>query len=168
MKKYKKCKKCNLVKKLIDFSKDASKKFGIRNMCRVCDNIRKEKNRSTEKGFFIALYGNMISKQKSKNKTMYKGKVHDVYFTFEELMETWEKHKLKYGQNCIYTGEPIFHKRDKSLIRGNQISIDRLDNNKPYTIDNIVFCSSRANWIKGQISIDMCKKVLEIYNETQF
>ena len=69
MKKYKKCKKCNLVKKLIDFSKDASKKFGIRNICRVCDNIRKEKNRSTEKGFFIALYGNMINKQKSKNKT---------------------------------------------------------------------------------------------------
>ena len=34
-----------------------------------------------------------------------------------------------------------------------------------YTIDNIVFCSSYANWVKGQVTIDMCKKILEIYNE---
>lgn len=161
------CSTCKIEKPFINFSKDKDKKYGLRGICRDCDGIRKEKNRSTEKGFFIALYGNMISKQKSKNKGIYRGKVHDVYFTFEELMEMWEKHKLKYGQNCIYTNEPIFHKRDKNNIRGNQISIDRLDNNKPYTTDNIVFCSSKANWIKGQVTINMCKKILNLYNETQ-
>ena len=163
----KECTRCKLIKPLTGFSKDKDKKYGVRGMCRVCDSIRKEKNLSTEHGFFKAIYCNMVNRKEASDKGNSRGKVYAVEFTFEQLMQMWEKHKLKYGQNCIYTGEPIFHKRDKNQIRGNQISIDRLDNNKPYTIDNIVFCSSRANWIKGQISIDMCKKVLEIYNETQ-
>ena len=109
----------------------------------------------------------MINRKEASDNGKDKGKVYSVEFTYEQLIDKWNEHKLKHGQNCIYTGEPIFHKRNKNQIRGNQISIDRIDNNKPYTIDNIVFCSSRANWIKGQITIDMCKKVLEVYNETQ-
>ena len=158
--KMKKCTQCFIVKPFSEFSKDCSKKYGIRADCKKCDYIRKSKFLSTENGFLGAVYRNMVNRKKSNNK------FYEVKFTYKQLIKKWEEHKLKYGQNCIYTGEPIFHKRNKSQIRGNQISIDRIDNNKPYTIDNIVFCSSRANWIKGQVTIQMCKKILEVY-ETQ-
>jgi hypothetical protein len=160
----KKCTKCLEIQPLSNFSKNG-KKFGIRSNCKKCDYNRKNKFLSTERGFLEAIYRNMINRKEASDNGSNRGKVYAVEFTFEELINKWNDHKLKYGQNCIYTGEPIFHERNKNQIRGNQISIDRLDNNKPYILDNIVFCSSRANWIKGQITIDMCKKVLEIYNE---
>lgn len=161
----KKCNKCLILKPLSEFSKDCFKKNGIRNNCKKCDCIRKSKFLSTESGFLQAIYRNMVSRKEASDNGKNRGRVYAVEFTYKQLFEKWEKHKLKYGQNCIYTNEPIIHKRNRKQIRGNQISIDRLDNNKPYTIDNIVFCSSRANWIKGQITIDLCKKVLEVYNE---
>ena len=159
------CCTCKIEKPFVDFSKDISKKSKLRAQCRICDGIRKLKRINTEDGFLKTIYGNMIARKEASDKGLNRGKVQEVNFTLAELMKKWEEHKKKYGQNCIYTEKPLFYKRDKSQIRGNQISIDRLDNNKPYTIDNIVFCSSYANWVKGQVTIDMCKKILEIYNE---
>lgn len=161
----KKCTKCLKVQPLFEFTKDCWKKSGIRSNCKKCDYIRKSKFLSTENGFLQSIYRNMINRKEASDGGKDRGKVYAVEFTYKQLIKKWEEHKLKYGQNCIYTNEPIFHKRNREQIRGNQISIDRLDNNKPYTIDNIVFCSSRANWIKGQITIDFCKKILEVYNE---
>ena len=161
----KKCTKCLKVQPLFEFTKDCWKKNGIRSNCKKCDYIRKSKFLSTENGFLQSIYRNMVSRKEASDDGKDRGKVYAVEFTYKQLIKKWEEHKLKYGQNCIYTNEPIFHKRNREQIRGNQISIDRLDNNKPYTIDNIVFCSSRANWIKGQITIDFCKKILEVYNE---
>ena len=162
----KKCTKCLIVKPIFEFSKDKYKKNGMRSYCKKCDSIKKNKYLSTENGFLKSIYSNMVGRKVGSNKNKkYKGKVYSVKFTFKQLIKKWEEHKLKYGQNCIYTGEPIFYKRDKTQTRGSQISIDRIDNNKHYTLSNIVFCSSRANWIKGQVTIKICKKILEVYNE---
>jgi hypothetical protein len=44
-------------------------------------------------------------------------------------------------------------------------SIDRLDNSKTYSIDNIVFCCSLCNASKNKISIKLIKRLHEIIIE---
>jgi len=164
------CYKCNIKKPLNDFSIDKDKKYGVRNMCRVCDKKRKIKYLNTENGFLNALYYNMSSRtEKNVNDGKKRGTIQTIDFTFEEFLNLWEKHKLKYGSKCVYTGVDIFCKRTKNQgIRSkSQVSVDRIDNNKTYTKDNIVFCSCHANWVKGQVTIDMCKRILKVYNEIQ-
>ena len=100
----KKCTKCLEIQPLSNFSKNG-KKFGIRSNCKKCDYNRKNKFLSTEKGFLEAIYRNMINRKEASDNGSNRGKVYAVEFTFEQLMKVWEKHKLKYGQNCIYTNE---------------------------------------------------------------
>ena len=164
------CKKCNIEKLLVDFSIDRDKKHGVRNMCRKCDQERKIKYLSTENGFLNALYNNMSSRtEKHVNNGKKRGTIQTVDFTFEEFLNLWEKHKLKYGSKCIYTGVDIFCKRIKNEgpRPKSQVSADRIDNNKTYTKNNTVFCSCHANWVKGQVTINMCKKILELHNEME-
>jgi hypothetical protein len=162
------CSKCKIEKQLKDFSIDRDKKYGVRNMCRICDQERKKKYLNTEKGFLNALYNNMSSRTEERVKNNEKrGTVQAVDFTFEEFLQMWEEHKIKYGPKCPYTEVDIFCKRIKNegSRPKSQVSTDRIDNNIPYTKKNIIFCSSHANWVKGQVTIDMCKKILNLYNE---
>jgi len=162
------CSKCNIEKPLINFSKDKDKKYGVNSICRMCDQERKKKYLKTENGFLNALYNNMASRRE-ENRMKKRGTIQTIDFTFEEFLGLWKEHKLKYGAKCIYTGVDIFCKRikDEEPRPKSQVSVDRIDNNKPYTKDNIVFCSCYANWVKGQVTIDMCKKILEVYNEME-
>ena len=45
------------------------------------------------------------------------------------------------------------------------LSFDRLDNDKPYSVDNIIFCCKDCNLRKNQISIKMIKRLYEIITE---
>ena len=45
--------------------------------------------------------------------------------------------------------------------RWNQVSIDRTDNRKGYTPDNVVIMSMKANSIKGHHTVEEMEKVLE-------
>ena len=47
------------------------------------------------------------------------------------------------------------------------VSVDRLDSDKGYEYGNIVFSCGECNDKKNQISIDMCKRVVEIANEME-
>jgi len=66
--------------------------------------------------------------------------------------------QLKKITRCYYTniklicGEP-------AKAQADNWSIDRLDNNKGYTDNNVVVCSQRINAKKGSISIDEIKAI---------
>ena len=47
-------------------------------------------------------------------------------------------------------------------------SIDRFDNAKTYSIDNIVFCCTDCNSSKNRISIKLIKRLNEIAKERGF
>jgi len=160
--KEKQCTKCGLTKSFNDFFGQKISKDKKRSECKECNRKVKAKYLSTEKGFMKAVYYQMGAR---KDDTNTRGRFCKVELTVEEFFQLWENHKKKYGMICPYTGDVLEFKRNSKGIRGSQVSVDRIDNTKEYSKENIVFCSSRANHMKGPITIEMMKKVLEIYDE---
>jgi len=69
------------------------------------------------------------------------------FLTKEDVRELWQ-------QNCIYCGNAI-----------KLVSLDRIDNNRPYQKDNVVACCKWCNYTKGSGSLsffyNQCKLVVE-------
>ena len=72
---------------------------------------------------------------------------------------------------CAITGEKMTHiganhPDDKKFNRNwNNISADRLDPMKPYTVQNIIFVTWRVNQQKNDFPLQHMKKLLELYND---
>jgi len=160
MKKYK-CTVCKKIKNKTEFHKNNYNKNNIRSDCIKCCKEKSLKYYSTENGFMSKLYSSMKDRTKVTKRSM----AHVVELSLKEFLEEWEKHKKKHGMTCCYTGVQLDFIKKKG--RGTQVSVDRLDNNIGYTKDNIVFCSSRANFEKHSVTIDMCRKILALYKERQ-
>ena len=70
-----------------------------------------------------------------------------------------------------YSGKPMTMDRSlgisgpKREIHYDNVSIDRLDNEKPYTYENIIFCTWKENNEKGAMPIKLMRRVLEIIEE---
>ena len=108
------------------------------------------------------LHNVAISGRRAKAMTFKrKGIELEVDISIEDLKEIYDKQNGK----CFWFDIPI--DINSVLEKGNLLSMsaDRIDNNKPYTKNNVVFCSCHANWVKGQVTIDMCKKILEVYSK---
>lgn len=103
------------------------------------------KNRSDEESFFYEKATRLkISARK-------RGKEYDEYLDGRFLFELWNKQKGK----CFYTNIKMnFIPTDKLRL----VSIDRVDNNKGYTVDNVVLCTYAFNSFKFNMSH---KEVLE-------
>jgi hypothetical protein len=159
----KKCSKCKIVKDIIEFYPRPERKKGkaVRSICKFCDKIKKSNYLSTEEGFMKRLFLSMNDRKVATKRNV----GHSVDFTREEFLELWQEYKKKHGMFCFYTGVSLDF--IKSPHRGNQVSVDRLDNSKGYSKNNIVFCSARANLLKHSVSIDMCRKILALYEERQ-
>lgn len=54
--------------------------------------------------------------------------------------------KYIFNQNCFYCG--------KSPVPGKLIGIDRVDNDRGYTVDNVHPCCGPCNWAKGKQTLD--------------
>ncbi len=101
--------------------------------------------------------------------------------TKEEIKKHFYEYVEKHGRNCFYCKEPwtyitnkyIFGKgrssnSDKGKSRKHKIknfSMDRLDSSKPYKIDNIIFCCTKCNLSKKDVSISLIKRLYEIIIE---
>jgi len=101
--------------------------------------------------------------------------------TKQEIKDFFYEYVKKYGRNCFYCKEPWTYvvnkyiggngrnnKSDKGKSRANKIknlSIDRLDSSKTYSIDNIIFCCVECNLRKKDITFDMIRRLYEIISE---
>jgi hypothetical protein len=95
---------------------------------------------------------------------------YDLHFTREEFLQAWENHKKRYGgMYCGYTGELMTHKRsdlrDPLRNQSSNISVDRIDPEKPYTLSNIIFCTVKFNNKKGSIGYKDCLAILQKFIE---
>ena len=88
--------------------------------------------------------------------------------TKDEIKKHFYEYVEKYGRNCFYCKEPWTYvvnkyipgngrnnQSDKGKSRANKrknLSIDRLDSSKTYSIDNIIFCCVECNLSKKDIS----------------
>ena len=173
----KKCTQCSVVKSLDAFSKLRKSKDGFKYICRGCSRINMCEHLKTEKGYLKKRYRDLKRTDKwRKPLTFFK-----CCFTFDELCAAFEKHKSIYGMRSAW-GPGIDHldqhlpititaKGDSSWKRGegkrtaSNLSIDRLDSSRGYTLQNIIFIRGDENARKKDTSYEDCKIQMRLHEE---
>ena len=77
------------------------------------------------------------------------------------IENTLKKEDINIPDNCPVFDIPL--KREDKSTWNNAPSIDRIDNNKGYTKDNIVIVSRRANILKKDATIEELEKLANYY-----
>ena len=160
--------------------KKRKRDYGRSSHGRTVKRANYAKQMRTEKGYLREKWNSLMSKSRNyADKTRgYKRKPIPVLVTREEFYELWEQHKKRYGGwFCAYTGKKMTHTRNvnelkssthRSLYGNNKIktksnmSVDRIDSDKGYTKDNIVFCTWDFNDRKGNISLEDIRCILNL------
>ena len=99
----KKCTKCGEVKPLTLFAKDKSYKDGHHCYCKKCKNEGNTKRRNTERGYLKVRYDCMKGREFRKARWGRKSK---CYFTSDEFLAAFEKHKSIYGMRSAWGPGP--------------------------------------------------------------
>ena len=76
-----------------------------------------------------------------------------------------ELNNLSFPVTCPILGIPLKYNRGKA--EDNSYSIDRINSNLGYTIDNIIVISLRANKLKNNASKNDLQLIAEFYNDTK-
>jgi hypothetical protein len=147
----KRCTKCgNEFPATLDyFTKHAISKDGLRSHCKECHN--KEKKAYREKGG-RKWYENLLSSSRKRSL--------ETNMPFE--INSRFMNELKIAQNgmCYWFNVPIDFTLQDKLRRP---SIDRLDNSKGYTKDNVVLTTQFANLGRQSESVTNFRLFLEKY-----
>ena len=131
--------------------------------------------RSTPKGFLKMIYLRLDRKDSTGHP---EGRRR---LTFEEFVTAWKKHLSIYGMRSAWGPGPdqldqhlpitMTVKGDGSWARKegkrtqSNLSIDRLDSNIDYTVQNIIFIRSDENARKSSSSYEDCKIHMRLYEE---
>ena len=178
----KKCPRCGEVKPLTLFAKDKSYKDGHHCYCKKCKNEGNTKRRNTERGYLKVRYDCMRGREFRKARWGRKSK---CYFTFDELLTAFEKHKSIYGMKSAWGPGPdhleehlpITMIQDGkgqlgkvgaikgSKMRVNNLSVDRLDPNLDYTLQNLIFIRNDENSRKKNTTYEDCKIQIKLHEE---
>lgn len=165
---HKKCKICEQWKPLTPefYGVDNHTMDGWKGECKECVNQR-SRERDLKANAFKHAWRIRRNSCKSVNKKRRK-KEHlskppiEFNLSFDEALEKLEEQK----RCCYYTGRKLSEKRlaiDKNNKRSNfNPSLDRLDSNKGYTKDNVVWTLSAINFMKGELDET---KFLELVSE---
>ena len=187
----KKCRKCGELKPLTDFHKHKQYKDGYRNECAICickyykkhraNNIEKyrgygRKSKSTEKGFLKNKYANIQRRAREL-----KDEKHQCHFTYEEFDNAFQKHKERHGMKSAWGPPHLEITRINQLRAGlgkgckkrgliqtrlkSQLSPDRLDSSKPYTIQNLIFIRADENSRKKDTTYSDCLIQVNLHEE---
>jgi hypothetical protein len=158
--------KCEKKKK--SYHKEYLKKWCLKNTKKLSDI--KYKYMNSEKGFVKKCISSMFSPSRIKERGLI------PLSTKAEILNCFKDYINKWGRVCFYCFEPWTYVRKKYNVGGGRsfkkftqnmknFSIDRFDNAKTYSIDNIVFCCTDCNSSKNRISIKLIKRLNEIIKE---
>jgi len=142
------CSRCNEIKSLVDWPMAREgKKYPYRlSYCQACrkKQIYQRLNECPES--FMGDRFNKVKRRAVIEKT-------DFNLTKEFLIQLYRSQKGL----CFYTDEKLHLMNGKGRLPTG-LSIDRVDNSKGYTIDNVVLCTSRFNTIKSNMSLEEIRK----------
>jgi hypothetical protein len=160
--KTKRCSKCKLILPIEQFNKHKETKCGLDCWCKSC------KNKSTKRYYFshknkinqfmstspVGIYRRLKSGAKSRN------------ITFNITQDDFIKWYNKQNKICCYCKRTLKETKKDIGKKCYRLSIDRKDNNKGYTLDNIVLCCHRCNTIKSNtFTYEQMMKVINILKE---
>ena len=172
----KKCSKCGEVKSSKDYYKD-NRRNSYHCQCKECELELTAKRRNTEIGFLKHRYNNM----RRNPKTQKRGRNNKRLFTFDEFLNAFEKHKSIYGMRSAWGPGPKHleqhlplttitpgtrrRKGKKTPRIMSNVSPDRLDSNRDYTLQNIIFIRNDENVRKKDTSYNDCKIQIRLHEE---
>jgi hypothetical protein len=157
------CTSCNSLKNVSYFKKRKKGIAGLSSACAACILKSDIKYKNSERGFLMEIW-NSVKKRKNKN-------IECSINSFEEFRGLWEEQKEQRGWVCPYLGIKMTHERYKNTNgkkTGTNLSIDRIDTNKGYTPQNIIFCSWAANNMKNNITYEVAQSFVQIYLERYY
>ena len=173
----KKCSKCSEVKSLEEFPTRENTKDNKDSWCRNCYHVAGDKYRNTEIGFLTKRYSDIKDRCHLDNRK--------CYFTVDEFLAAFYKHKSIYGMKSAW-GPGIDHleqhlpitmihegngkRGQKGVAKGTRriasnLSVDRLDSNMDYTLQNLLFIRFDENARKNSSSYEDCKIQIRIHDE---
>jgi len=171
----KKCSTCGEVKSLKDYYKTRTRKNG-HSQCKGCERKWLIEYRNTEIGFLKHRYDNM----RRNSKTQKHGRKNKCFFTFNEFLAAFKKHKSIYGMKSAW-GPGIDHLEQhlpitmitqgtkrangKTPREWSNLSADRLNSNRDYTLQNLIFMRNDENKRKSNSSYEDCKIQIKLYDE---
>ena len=122
------CRQCNIEKPLSEYNADNRPKDKRKSKCRVCTTAYKRVYENTPEGMYIT----------------YKRGARNRNYIFDITQEEFIRLVLLPCAYCGKVSEPGV----------NLNGLDRVYNDTPYTIDNVVPCCSVCNFCKGQLDFD--------------
>lgn len=140
-----KCTKCHIIKTVDDFYKDRSASTGLQSCCKLCMKENIYESQSKLEGYISKIYNNLVNQLNKNNikNNITKQDILDIYYKQDK------KCKLSSELLTYYSGPNLTIDRYESKYN---ITIDKIDNNKPYSKDNIQLLGSDIHKMKGNLS----------------
>lgn len=183
------CSQCNREKEESSFPNNKFTKSGYRSICKTCSNSNNKLWRINNPNYYNTYYklhtprrlliGKKYREQhketiKEKRLTKYKENIPKYLIRSSKIrskknnmIHTINESDIIIPTHCPVLGIPLFYKRTGGLPNNNSPSIDRIDNNKGYTKDNIVIVSRRANVLKNNATLEELEKIVAFYKGLQ-
>jgi hypothetical protein len=182
------CRKCNTPKHINEFGVDKSHKDGHRSVCKKCigtymkEYIQTEGYKQKRKIRYQVNRKEMLQANKENRKRngwrwnqtrKEKHKNNPLIMMCRQAKIRAKKKKLDFDLNpsdlvlppvCPVLGIPLYVS-ESGNASNNSPTLDRINNLKGYTKDNVIIVSFRANTIKNFASIDELKKIYNFYKE---
>lgn len=153
---YKTCSLCKQKKLKTFFYFQANSKIKLHSWCKPC-KLRKEKAAWSRNSITFVRRIYQLTKKRLKKDTK-----HELLITCSEFLDIWKEQHDKFGLRCPYSNLKMTHLLGNARRMYN-ISVDRIDSNKPYIDGNIVFCCAIVNRMKQELSVkdfySICKSV---------
>ena len=146
------CTKCGQEKPLSEFGKHKRSKDGRAWHCLECSRKHSKYFRETPAGIYQQIKGQIKFSQKHKGKRDYRGYIRiprkDLLCSQNEFVKWYESHP-KICAYCDISEKELHAIEDvwnKKIIR---LTVDCVDNNKGYSIDNMTLSCGRCNITKN-------------------
>lgn len=165
------CNKCRQDKSLSEFHRKNIGKFGRTAVCKECANLAKKEKRRMKHPPRIRIPRTphrtkmlmAVWKKKNRVKVMIhaakqRAKLRGMSFDITAADIELPKFCPVLGIELGWEG--LKHSRE---AREKAPSIDRIDNSKGYTKDNVIVISTRANCIKRDASLSELQRIAEFY-----
>jgi hypothetical protein len=159
----KKCFKCKLIKSSNEFNKDKSNKTGLQTYCKKCGHINQQKyyKNGGLKVYIKELFRNLKRNASKRNI--------DVNISEEDIISLYYKQEGLCKLTNIQMTYDKYITNNNRVHHINNISVDRIDSNKHYSIDNIQLVCVKINIIKWDLPLDefikTCKLVVDNFDK---
>jgi len=141
----KRCPACKLELSTEHFSSNKTTKDGLTGTCKICKQNMNKRYLSTFNSHMNYIFSAIINRAERKKLS--------VEITKDDIIS------LYYKQNgiCVLSGKRMLFEHNKnetnqSIVNPWNISVDRLDSSKGYSIDNIQLICTIINMTKGKLS----------------